>query len=88
MADAGGDFSWSPPTRSDSCILTALDAPILNLTPDEKRVYSQLFQQADTDRLGVVTGEVAVKFFEKTKLAPNVLGEVRVSLLGNRWKRN
>lgn len=55
------------------------DPPVLNLTPDEKRVFSQLFQQADTDRLGVVTGEVAVKFFEKTKLAPNVLGEVRTS---------
>lgn len=60
MADAGGD----------------MNSPVLNLSPDEKRVYSQLFQQADTDRLGVVTGEVAVKFFEKTKLAPNVLGEI------------
>ncbi|KAF2154899.1 hypothetical protein K461DRAFT_291803 [Myriangium duriaei CBS 260.36] len=60
MADNGGD----------------MNPPVLNLTPDEKRVYSQLFQQADTDRLGVVTGEVAVKFFEKTKLAPNVLGEI------------
>ncbi|PSK57858.1 hypothetical protein B9Z65_9060 [Elsinoe australis] len=53
-----------------------MNPPVLNLTPDEKRVFSQLFQQADTDRLGVVTGEVAVKFFEKTKLAPNVLGEI------------
>ncbi|KAF2221413.1 hypothetical protein BDZ85DRAFT_221317 [Elsinoe ampelina] len=53
-----------------------MNPPVLNLTADEKRVFSQLFQQADTDRLGVVTGEVAVKFFEKTKLAPNVLGEI------------
>ncbi|KAF4554033.1 Cytoskeletal-regulatory complex EF hand-like protein [Elsinoe fawcettii] len=53
-----------------------MNPPVLNLSPDEKRVFSQLFQQADTDRLGVVTGEVAVKFFEKTKLAPNVLGEI------------
>lgn len=60
---------------------TATDAPIdqnnLNLSADEKRYYGQLFQQADTDRLGVVTGEIAVRFFEKTKVAPNVLGEVR-----------
>ena len=54
--------------------------PQLNLTADEKRVFGQLFQQADTDNLGVVTGEVAVKFFERTKLAPSILGEVLMSL--------
>jgi len=53
-----------------------LDPAALNLTPEEKRAFGQLFQQADTDRLGVVTGEVAVKFFEKTRLPPSVLGEV------------
>lgn len=52
-------------------------APSLNLTAEEKRVFGQLFRQADTDGLGVVTGEVAVKFFEKTRLEPRVLGEVR-----------
>ncbi|KAI1404399.1 hypothetical protein F4819DRAFT_123495 [Hypoxylon fuscum] len=51
-------------------------APALNLTPDEKRVYGQLFRQADTDNVGVVTGEVAVKFFEKTRLDSGVLGEI------------
>ncbi|KAI9658061.1 MAG: hypothetical protein M1821_002721 [Bathelium mastoideum] len=50
--------------------------PQLNLTPEEKRVFGQLFGQADSDNLGVVTGEVAVKFFERTKLAPSVLGEI------------
>ncbi|PSN60270.1 hypothetical protein BS50DRAFT_536240 [Corynespora cassiicola Philippines] len=53
-----------------------LNHPILNLTPDEKRAFQYLFQQADTEKLGVVTGEVAVKFFERTKLAPAVLGEI------------
>lgn len=48
----------------------------MNLTPEEKRVFGQLFRQADTDGLGVVTGEVAVKFFEKTRLEPRILGEV------------
>jgi epidermal growth factor receptor substrate 15 len=51
-------------------------APNLNLTPEEKRAYGQLFRQADTDNVGVVTGEVAVKFFEKTRLDSRVLGEV------------
>lgn len=53
-----------------------LGHPNLNLTPDEKRVFGQLFAAADTDNIGVVTGEVAVKFFERTKLAPTTLGEV------------
>ncbi|KAK4102492.1 hypothetical protein N658DRAFT_506128 [Parathielavia hyrcaniae] len=48
----------------------------LNLTPEEKRVYGQLFRYADTDNVGVVTGEVAVKFFEKTRLDSRVLGEI------------
>ncbi|KAH6642361.1 hypothetical protein C7974DRAFT_99987 [Boeremia exigua] len=53
-----------------------LNQPVLNLTPDEKRVFQHLFQQADTEKLGVITGEIAVKFFERTKLAPAVLGEI------------
>ncbi|OTB04252.1 hypothetical protein M426DRAFT_59113, partial [Hypoxylon sp. CI-4A] len=48
----------------------------LNLSPEEKRAYGQLFRQADTDTVGVVTGEVAVKFFEKTRLDSRVLGEI------------
>jgi len=59
---------------------SSLGHSILNLTSEEKRVFGQLFRQADTDNLGVVTGEAAVKFFEKTKLAPAVLGVVRIHL--------
>ncbi|KAI1381600.1 hypothetical protein F4677DRAFT_403559 [Hypoxylon crocopeplum] len=51
-------------------------AASLNLTPEEKRVYGQLFRQADSDGVGVVTGEVAVKFFEKTRLDSRILGEI------------
>ena len=50
----------------------------LNLTPEEKRVFGQLFRQADREGLGVVTGEVAVKFFERTRLEPRILGEVSI----------
>ncbi|KAF8540772.1 hypothetical protein BDD12DRAFT_879918 [Trichophaea hybrida] len=46
------------------------------LTPDEKKVFGQLFQAADTENLGVVTGELAVKFFEKSGLNPRILGEI------------
>jgi hypothetical protein len=58
-------------------------APSLNLTPEEKRVFGLLFRQADTENIGVVTGEVAVKFFEKTGLEPRVLGEVSASELSS-----
>ncbi|KAI1343894.1 hypothetical protein F5Y15DRAFT_368317 [Xylariaceae sp. FL0016] len=51
-------------------------APNLNLSPEEKRVYGLLFRQADTDNVSVVTGEIAVKFFEKTKLDSRILGEI------------
>ncbi|KAM0276927.1 hypothetical protein ACHAQH_006258 [Verticillium albo-atrum] len=51
MADLGADAAGSN----------------LNLTPEEKRVFGQLFRQADTDSVGVVTGEIAVKFFDKTR---------------------
>lgn len=50
--------------------------PNLNLTPEEKRVFYQLFQIADTTNLGVITGEIAVSFFEKTHLPGGTLGEV------------
>lgn len=58
-----------------------MDAPgdsanALNLTPEERRVFGQLFQQADKENIGVITGEVAVKFFENTRLDPLILGEI------------
>ncbi|KAK3044754.1 hypothetical protein LTS18_000450, partial [Coniosporium uncinatum] len=56
--------------------LMYLDHPRLNLSPEEKRVFAYLFQQADSEKIGVVTGEDAVKFFERTKLPANVLGEI------------
>lgn len=58
-------------------MLIVAAAPSLNLTAEEKRVYGLYFSQADTDKIGVVTGEVAVKFFERTRLDARVLGEVR-----------
>jgi epidermal growth factor receptor substrate 15 len=79
MADlsTGAELSTLPHAGSGASLAnTAADHPILNLTPDEKRAFQYLFQQADTENLGVVTGEVAVKFFERTGLAPAILGEI------------
>jgi hypothetical protein len=63
-------------------------APSLNLTPEEKRVFGQLFREADKENIGVVTGEVAVKFFEKTRLEPRILGEVRIPCRARRLQQN
>jgi len=49
----------------------------LNLSPEEKRVYGGLFKEADSEGLNVVTGDIAVKFFERTKLDPGHLAQVR-----------
>jgi len=53
----------------------AAPAPV-RLTPEEKKLYGQLFRIADSEQLGVITGGVAVEFFKKSKLTPNVLAEV------------
>ena len=59
-------------------LLSALDQPNLNLSPDERRLFGQVFKAADSEGIGVVTGDVALKFFPgKTKLPSEVLGEVR-----------
>ena len=55
--------------------LTLLD-PDLHLSPEERRLFGQLFAQADSGKIGVVTGEDAVKFFEKTRLSSDILGEI------------
>ncbi|KAF2097440.1 hypothetical protein NA57DRAFT_77698 [Rhizodiscina lignyota] len=49
---------------------------ILNLTAEEKRAYKQLFTQADNDSSGIITGEVAVKFLERTLVPGAILGEI------------
>lgn len=53
-----------------------LTPSLLNLTLEEKRLFGHLFRQADSDNIGVVTGEAAIKFFEKTELDPRILGEI------------
>lgn len=45
-------------------------------TPAELSIVNQIFAQADPQKLGVLTGEVAVKVFGGAKLPPTVLGEI------------
>jgi hypothetical protein len=59
-------------------LIQEADHPNLNLTQEEKRAFFQLFQAADTTNIGVITGEHAVPFFEKTKLPPDTLGLVYI----------
>ncbi len=64
------------PLRAGTDGADYIGLPALRLMPDEKRLYDQLFRQADEGGVGVVTGDVAVQFFEKTRLDSRVLGEV------------
>ncbi|KAJ2931418.1 hypothetical protein H1R20_g5702, partial [Candolleomyces eurysporus] len=45
-------------------------------TPAETTLVHQVFQYADPQKLGVVTGEAAVKIFDGSKLSPAVLAEI------------
>jgi len=50
----------------------------MRLTPEEKRLYGQLFHIADSEKLGVITGQLAVEFFKKSRLTPSTLAEVDI----------
>ncbi|GAA5898044.1 Ede1p [Sporobolomyces salmoneus] len=43
---------------------------------NEKEAYDYLFKKADTESLGVLTGELAVPFFSHSSLPPILLGEI------------
>lgn len=45
-------------------------------SPQEVALVNQIFAQADTQKIGVVTGDAAVKIFGGTKLPPTILAEV------------
>ena len=51
------------------------------MTPEEKKGYGALFKEADPDGFGAVSGDVAVKFFERTRLPPDILGQVCTGFL-------
>lgn len=48
----------------------------VGLTPEEKKLYAQLFKLLDPDNTGIITGEKARLTFEKSGLPPPILGEI------------
>lgn len=47
-----------------------------NPTPAELALVNQVFAIADPSKLGIITGDAAVKAFAGAKLPPTVLGEI------------
>lgn len=45
-------------------------------TPAELSLVNEIFKKYDTAKLGVITGEVAVRAFQGAKVQPSVLGEI------------
>ncbi|KAF9492234.1 hypothetical protein BDN71DRAFT_1451789 [Pleurotus eryngii] len=49
---------------------------VFSPTPAETALVNQIFAQSDPQKLGVITGDVAVRVFGGAKLPPTVLGEI------------
>jgi epidermal growth factor receptor substrate 15 len=55
----------------------SLDYSVLGLTQEEKNVFGRLFKEAEAiESSGVITGDVAVKFFERANLDRDILGRI------------
>lgn len=89
MADSSGKcefFTTSrqpvllyPPSTDlfSSCCLAAQASAKLNFTPDERALFGRLFRECDPEGSTVVTGEAAVRMFQRSRLSEQVLSEVR-----------
>ncbi|KAF2667098.1 hypothetical protein BT63DRAFT_442100 [Microthyrium microscopicum] len=47
-----------------------------NYTPDERQLFGRLFRECDTEGSGIVTGEAAVRMFQRSRLNEQVLSEI------------
>jgi len=56
--------------------LTMSSSSSFTPSPAELALVSQIFAQADSTKIGILTGDVAVKAFAGAKLSPLVLGEI------------
>jgi hypothetical protein len=55
---------------------TGAARPKLNYTPEERSLFGRLFRECDTDGTNVVTGEAAVRMFQRSRISEQVLSEV------------
>ncbi|KAF8636468.1 hypothetical protein AX17_003284 [Amanita inopinata Kibby_2008] len=53
-----------------------MSTPAFFPTPTESALVNQIFTLFDTQKLGVLTGDVAIRAFAGAKLPPTVLGEI------------
>lgn len=60
----------SPPFRPDTMSAS------FTASPAELNLVNQIFSQADKQKLGILSGDVAVRVFSGAKLAGSVLGEI------------
>lgn len=51
----------------------------IKIGPEERKVYDFLFERADSEQLGVLTGDKAVTFFDAAQLPPQVSAAQRRS---------
>ena len=73
----GSDFTFPgllPPSTNTGFLFAVMSK--FTPSPQEVALVNQIFLQTDGQKLGVVTGEAAVKIFSGTKLSPSVLAEV------------
>jgi DNA replication initiation complex subunit (GINS family) len=56
--------------------MKALAPQPVRLTPEEKRLYGQLFRIADAAQVGVISSADAVAFFKKSRLTLRTIAEV------------
>lgn len=64
------------PTPSSSLQAGVLAMSKFTPSPAEVHLVNQIFAQADTQKLGVITGDAAVKIFSGSKLSPTVLADI------------
>lgn len=65
-------FSVCPP----NCSIPTSISTMATFSPQEQQAFKYLFDLADTEQLGVLTGDKAVGFLSKSKLPIETLGEV------------